>query len=120
MIGGATTACCSTSRPTTSTSPRPRCWRTAIDKFDGTVLTISHDRYFLDRICTRILELADGEVTEYIGGYSDYVDRESPAQGGGRSGSGRGGAAQSRGGGRAGASAAMQRGKGKKGKVGVR
>ncbi len=45
----------------------------AIDKFDGTVLTISHDRYFLDRICTRILELADGEVTEYVGGYSDYL-----------------------------------------------
>jgi ATP-binding cassette, subfamily F, member 3 len=49
----------------------------AIDKFDGTVLTISHDRYFLDRICTRILELADGEVTEYIGGYSDYVTEKA-------------------------------------------
>ena len=49
----------------------------AIDKFDGTVLTISHDRYFLDRICTRILELADGEVTEYIGGYSDYLEEKA-------------------------------------------
>jgi ATP-binding cassette subfamily F protein 3 len=45
----------------------------ALADFDGTVLTISHDRYFLDRTCSRILELADGEVTEYFGGYSDYL-----------------------------------------------
>lgn len=45
----------------------------ALADFDGTTLTISHDRYFLDRTCTRILELADGEVTEYFGGYSDYL-----------------------------------------------
>lgn len=48
----------------------------ALDQFDGTVLTISHDRYFLDRTCTRILELAEGEVVEYIGGYSDYVEEK--------------------------------------------
>ena len=45
----------------------------AIDRYDGTVVTISHDRYFLDRICTRIFELSEGEIIEYIGGYSDYV-----------------------------------------------
>jgi ATP-binding cassette subfamily F protein 3 len=45
----------------------------ALDQFDGTVLTISHDRYFLDRVCTRIFELADGEVCEYPGGYSDWA-----------------------------------------------
>jgi ATP-binding cassette subfamily F protein 3 len=45
----------------------------ALADFDGTTLTISHDRYFLDRTCTRILELAEGEVTEYFGGYSDYL-----------------------------------------------
>jgi ATP-binding cassette subfamily F protein 3 len=45
----------------------------AIGDFDGTVVTISHDRYFLDRICTRILDLTDGEMVEYVGGYSDYV-----------------------------------------------
>ncbi len=48
----------------------------AIDRYDGTVLTISHDRYFLDRICTRIFELAEGEIIEYSGGYSDYVDEK--------------------------------------------
>ncbi|HEX5501820.1 MAG TPA: ABC-F family ATP-binding cassette domain-containing protein, partial [Thermomicrobiales bacterium] len=45
----------------------------ALDEFDGTVLTISHDRYFLDRLCTRILDLGDGEVRAYPGGYSDYA-----------------------------------------------
>ena len=45
----------------------------ALNSFDGTLLTISHDRYFLDRTCTRILELDEGEVREYQGGYSDFV-----------------------------------------------
>ena len=45
----------------------------ALNAFDGTVLTISHDRYFLDRLCGRILELEDGEAREYHGGYTDYV-----------------------------------------------
>ena len=48
----------------------------AINAFDGSVLTISHDRYFLDRICTRIYEIADGDLTEYAGGYSDYVEEK--------------------------------------------
>ncbi|MCO5199771.1 MAG: ATP-binding cassette domain-containing protein [Anaerolineae bacterium] len=44
----------------------------AIEEFDGTVLVISHDRYFLDRVVDRIVELEDGALTEYIGGYTDY------------------------------------------------
>ena len=40
--------------------------------FEGTVLTISHDRYFLDRVADRILELENQTLTEYPGGYSDY------------------------------------------------
>lgn len=35
-------------------------------------LVVSHDRYFLDAVADRILELADGRLTEYAGGYSDY------------------------------------------------
>jgi ATP-binding cassette subfamily F protein 3 len=46
-------------------------------EFEGTVLVISHDRYFLDRVVDRVLELEDGALTEYIGGYSDY--REAKA-----------------------------------------
>jgi ATP-binding cassette, subfamily F, member 3 len=45
----------------------------ALEQFDGTVLAVSHDRYFLDRICTRVFEVRDGEVCEYPGGYSDYA-----------------------------------------------
>ena len=41
-------------------------------EFEGTVLTISHDRYFLDRVATRIIELEDGKLTDYPGSYSEY------------------------------------------------
>ena len=44
----------------------------ALEDFEGTVLVISHDRYFLDRVVGRVVELQAGKLTEYIGGYSDY------------------------------------------------
>ncbi len=47
----------------------------ALDDFVGTVLVISHDRYFLDRTVERILALEDGQVKEYSGGYSDYAEK---------------------------------------------
>ena len=40
--------------------------------FEGTVLVISHDRYFLDRVVDHIVELDEGSLTEYLGGYSDF------------------------------------------------
>jgi ATP-binding cassette subfamily F protein 3 len=49
----------------------------ALNNFDGTVLAISHDRYFLDRTCTRIFELEEGEITVYQGGYSDYFEQKN-------------------------------------------
>ena len=45
----------------------------ALYDFNGTVLVISHDRYFLDRTVKRILALEDGRISEHIGGYSDYA-----------------------------------------------
>lgn len=45
-----------------------------LNEFVGTVLVISHDRYFLDQAVDRIIELRDGVLTEYIGGYTDYLD----------------------------------------------
>ena len=45
-------------------------------KFRGTVLTISHDRYFLDRIVQRIVELHDGKAEFYSGNYSFYVEEK--------------------------------------------
>jgi ATP-binding cassette subfamily F protein 3 len=48
----------------------------ALDDFEGTVLVISHDRYFLDRTVNRLVELDDGRLTEYGGGYSDYAEKK--------------------------------------------
>ncbi len=48
----------------------------ALDEFDGTVLTISHDRYFLDRTCSRTFELLDGNLDEFPGGYSEYFEQK--------------------------------------------
>ena len=45
----------------------------SILRFKGTVLTISHDRYFLDRIVQRIVELRGGKAEFYTGNYSAYV-----------------------------------------------
>jgi ATP-binding cassette subfamily F protein 3 len=45
----------------------------ALEEFNGTVLVISHDRYFLDRIVDRVVALDGGAAREIIGGYSDYV-----------------------------------------------
>ncbi len=46
-----------------------------LDTFDGIVIAISHDRYFLDRIATRILAFeGNGEIRQYEGGYTDYIN----------------------------------------------
>ena len=48
-----------------------------IGRFKGTVVAISHDRYFLDRIVTRVIEIADGKAEFYSGNYSFYaVEKE--------------------------------------------
>ena len=47
----------------------------ALSDFNGTVLVISHDRYFLDQTVSRIFALENGSITEHIGGYSDYAAR---------------------------------------------
>jgi ATP-binding cassette subfamily F protein 3 len=44
-----------------------------LNEFVGTVLVISHDRYFLDKVVDRIVELRDGNLSEYLGGYTDYL-----------------------------------------------
>jgi ATP-binding cassette subfamily F protein 3 len=47
----------------------------ALDEFNGTVLVISHDRYFLDKVVDRLVELEPnrGTFAEYLGGYTDYL-----------------------------------------------
>ena len=47
-----------------------------LDSYDGIVITVSHDRYFLDRIVERIFAFeGDGKIRQYEGGYTDYVNR---------------------------------------------
>ena len=46
-----------------------------IDHFDGIVITVSHDRYFLDRIVRRIFAFKNGEIKQYEGGFTDYQVR---------------------------------------------
>ncbi|MEG2436528.1 MAG: ATP-binding cassette domain-containing protein, partial [Ruthenibacterium sp.] len=41
--------------------------------YAGAILVVSHDRYFLDMVVDKIWELKDGKITEYWGGYSDYL-----------------------------------------------
>jgi ATP-binding cassette subfamily F protein 3 len=53
----------------------------ALERFDGTVVAVSHDRYFLDRIADRIVEVADLEVRSYDGGFSDWQRATAPAEG---------------------------------------
>ena len=48
----------------------------ALQSFGGTCLVVSHDRYFLDKAVTRILEMADGKITEYLGNYSYYKEKK--------------------------------------------
>ena len=44
-----------------------------LDNYDGIVITVSHDRYFLDRIAKRIFAFEQGNIRQYEGGYTDYL-----------------------------------------------
>jgi ATP-binding cassette subfamily F protein 3 len=49
----------------------------SLERFDGTAVFSSHDRYFLDRIADRIVEVADGDVRSYEGGWSSWHERRT-------------------------------------------
>jgi ATP-binding cassette, subfamily F, member 3 len=55
-----------------------------LEHFDGTVVFVSHDRYFLDRIADKIVEVRDGELHRYEGGYSAWRERKFSADGASR------------------------------------
>lgn len=48
-----------------------------LDDFNGTVLVVSHDRYLLDKVCERILELENGAINDYLGNYSYYREKKA-------------------------------------------
>jgi ATP-binding cassette subfamily F protein 3 len=57
----------------------------AIESFSGTVIFVSHDRYFLDRLATKVLEVKEGGVIVYPGTFAEFVrDREEQAAGNSR------------------------------------
>ena len=45
--------------------------------FAGPVITVSHDRYFLDKVASKILAFEDGGIREFFGNYTDYLDEKS-------------------------------------------
>ncbi|MGH9653499.1 MAG: ATP-binding cassette domain-containing protein, partial [Bryobacteraceae bacterium] len=48
----------------------------ALREYSGTIVFVSHDRYFLEHLATRVFEVADGEVRVYPGAYADYLWRK--------------------------------------------
>ncbi len=49
----------------------------SLENFSGTVVFVSHDRYFMEHLATRVFEIADGQVRVYPGNYPDYLWRKS-------------------------------------------
>jgi ATP-binding cassette subfamily F protein 3 len=52
----------------------------ALEQYEGTLLVVSHDRYFLDRICTRLLVIEGTHVEAHLGNYSDWRRRRAAAE----------------------------------------
>ncbi len=48
----------------------------ALADYEGTLVTVSHDRYFLDQVADEIVLVEGGAVTRYLGGYSDFADKQ--------------------------------------------
>lgn len=48
-----------------------------LNGFGGPVVTVSHDRYFLDKVANKILAFEDGGVREFFGNYTDYLDEKA-------------------------------------------
>lgn len=49
----------------------------ALNAYEGTVLYVSHDRYFINRTASRILDLSDGKLTCYLGNYDYYLEKRN-------------------------------------------
>jgi len=49
----------------------------ALLKYNGTILIVSHDRYFLDNLITRVIEIRDGRIYDYPGNYSYFIEKRA-------------------------------------------
>ena len=70
------TCCCSTSRPTTSTPSRSTGSSASSTSTTGTVVAVTHDRYFLDNVAKWILELDRGRGIPFSGNYSSWLEQK--------------------------------------------
>ncbi len=53
-----------------------------LESFNGAIITVSHDRYFLDKVVDTIFEFRDGgDIRQYTGGYSEYLNKREPETG---------------------------------------
>lgn len=53
---------------------------TVLDEFEGTILMVSHDRYFINRLATRLWMLDSGQLRTYLGNFSDYLRQSARVQ----------------------------------------
>ncbi len=58
----------------------------SLEKYNGTVVFVSHDRYFIDKLATRVFEIGDGRVEVFPGNYEDYLWRKQRRESGGSEG----------------------------------
>ncbi|MBA7661433.1 hypothetical protein ES703_69450 [subsurface metagenome] len=49
----------------------------ALLKYNGTILIVSHDRFFLDNLITRVIEIRDGKIYDYPGNYSYFIEKRA-------------------------------------------
>lgn len=67
--------------PTNHLDFKAREWlENAIEEFDGTLIFVSHDRYFINKFAERILELKNGRINDYKGGYAYYNELKRKEQ----------------------------------------
>jgi ATP-binding cassette subfamily F protein 3 len=56
--------------------PSKEALEDALSSYEGTFLAISHDRYFLNRVCDRIFDMSEDNIVSYMGNYDDYLEKK--------------------------------------------
>ncbi len=51
----------------------------ALENYDGTLMLVSHDRYFLDSLVNKVIEIKNGSLQVYLGGYAEYLEKAEKA-----------------------------------------
>ena len=50
----------------------------ALTNYQGTILLVSHDRYFINKVCNKIVSIEDEKLVEYLGNYTYYLQKRYP------------------------------------------